>query len=77
MTTTELAKLVEASLGPWDRQNPATHDEVTCIHRRRMYQLLIRLEREDRDGARQAREWLGRRYDLGKDDTSDAAETGR
>jgi plasmid maintenance system antidote protein VapI len=77
ITTTELAKLVEASLGPWDRDSPATHDEVTRIHRRRMYQLLSRLEREDREGARHAREWLERRYNLVKDDISDAAEPGR
>ena len=77
ITTAELAEFVEQSLGSWLKDRPLSHDEVRRIGRRRLYRLLVRLEREDRVGAGRAREWLERRYRMGADGAHRAPDTER
>lgn len=62
ITTAELARLIEQTLGPWDSTAPISYEDARRIHRWRMGQALARLEQEGNEEAGRAREWLERRY---------------
>lgn len=58
----ELARLVGQSLGAWDSALTPSFEDVRRIGRQRLFQLLVRLEREGNEDAGRARQWLERRY---------------
>lgn len=64
ISAAQFVGLVDLALEP-QRQGLSWSDpEIGVIYRRRLYQLLIRLEREGREGAGAARKWLEERYEL-------------
>jgi plasmid maintenance system antidote protein VapI len=72
----ELRRLTGITLEQWEAQSLATSDELRRIHRARLHQLLLCMEREGMPGAAEARAWLERRYGASEADKPEGAAPG-